>query len=228
MSNKIWPTTNNDQKSIPTFPYIYDQNVVLSGQNPISTGGWRPYTTADIGSINISGGLSVGNVAVTGGLITISNPILAVSGNLSANVTSIAITGNPIVTLTGNQNTNIINSILPVSGILNALITGNINVVPAPSNIVSNSTPSGANGLAITANQSRKTFFIQNISTGNSPLFVRFDGPASIQSYNFILKPSSSLYAGDGGVYQDEDGSYKGNVYVSGLLNVNYISWEMI
>ena len=158
MSNRLWSSAPNDNRTAPSLPYIYDPNAVNNGVVPPITGNWRPYATTDIGSITLTGALAV---------------------------------------------------------------------LPVASNSVSTSTPSGTNGLALASNSSRKTFFIQNNATGSSPLFVRFDGLASTQSYNMVLNAASSQWAGDGGTYTDTN-RYAGEVYISGMNAINYICWEMV
>lgn len=106
-------------------------------------------------------------------------------------------------------------------------ITGTVATVAPTANNVSNVTPSGTNGLALSGNAARKTWFIQNNATGNSPLFVRFTGLASTQQYNMVLGPASSTWAGNGGSFNDDRGMFKGNVYVSGLNAIDYIIWEL-
>ena len=98
MSNRLWSSAPNDNRTAPSLPYIYDPNAVNNGVVPPITGNWRPYCTTDIGSVSISG-LSITSVAVTGGSIAISNPVLAVTGALSASINAVAVTGNPNVTI---------------------------------------------------------------------------------------------------------------------------------
>jgi hypothetical protein len=94
MSDRFYTATFNGGKAAPHFPYIYDPNAIISGGgvgNPLSTGAWRPWQTTDNGATNltVSGGINVGNVAVTGGVIgiigtppiTVANSVLAISGN---------------------------------------------------------------------------------------------------------------------------------------------------
>lgn len=132
MSNRLFSSTFNDGKAHADFTYIYDANAVISGNNPPISGAWRPAIPTDFAaSVSVSGlSLTVGSVAVTGNpQVTISNPILAVSGNFGAGGG-----GGGLVTgaggffgITGTPNVNITNGILPVSGVLTATI-GNVAV----------------------------------------------------------------------------------------------------
>lgn len=117
MSNRTYSAAFNEQKSAPGFNYIYDPNAFNSG-NPNATGAWRPYSTSDISNntVNVSGlNLSVGNVAVTGGAIAISNTpnVVPVGG---------------FVGLTGTPTVNVTNPVLATSGIVTVLSLPTQNV----------------------------------------------------------------------------------------------------
>ncbi len=192
-----------------SFDYLYDPNLVVTNTNnnvPIGTGGFRPAFTTDFAAnINVSGlSLTVGNVAVTGGQVSligtsavnVTNPVLAVSGIVQASTYQVGVTGSPTVV-----------------------------AVWSGTNTVSSTAPSGANGTALSANNNRSTWFLQNHATGTSPLYVKFGAAASAQSFNFILKPASSAGIGDGGSFIDDGGRWKGIVAVSGQ-NPSYSVWE--
>jgi len=97
-----------------------------------------------------------------------------------------------------------------------------VTTFPEQSTGISNFTVSGSNGLVLPANSYRREFFVQNLATG--VLYVKYGLNANASSFNFVLAGNTSTNAGDGGSLNDE--GYVGNVSVSGLANVRYISWE--
>lgn len=101
-----------------------------------------------------------------------------------------------------------------------------VQTFPEQSSIISNSGPSGINGLILPANSYRRELYIQNLATG--ALFVKYGLGAHSSSFNFILAGNTFSNAGDGGSLSDQ--SYIGNVSVSGSndLTPNYIAWERI
>lgn len=200
------------------FNYLYDSSLVVTNvydpSIPIGTGGFRPFFPSDFASnISLSGvSINIGAVSVTGTTSTsVTNPTyqVGITGQ------PISIVGSVTAMLTGSDSTNV-------------FITGSPTVVATfqTSTTSSNSTPSGANGLALSANANRKTWFLQNNATGNSSLFVGLGAQSSTQSFNLILKGASSQYAGDGGVFLDDYAQWRGAVYVSGSFT-NYIIWEL-
>lgn len=68
--------------------YVWDENAVISGNNPPLTGAWRALNVDDFGF----------NINVTGGLVVNTNPSVAVTGNPSMTVSNmpyeIGISGN--------------------------------------------------------------------------------------------------------------------------------------
>lgn len=101
-----------------------------------------------------------------------------------------------------------------------------VQTFPEQSSIISNSGPSGINGLILPANSYRRELYIQNLATGT--LFVKYGLNAHSSSFNFILAGNTFNNAGDGGSLSDQ--SYVGDVSVSGSNNLtpNYIAWERI
>jgi hypothetical protein len=97
-----------------------------------------------------------------------------------------------------------------------------VTTFPEQSTGISNFTVSGSNGTILAANSIRREFFVQNLDTG--VLYVKYGLGANASSFNFVLAGNTSTNAGDGGSLNDQ--SYVGNVSVSGLANVRYISWE--
>lgn len=100
-----------------------------------------------------------------------------------------------------------------------------VQAYPEKSTMISNSSPSGQNGLILDLNPVRRELYIQNLSTGK--LYVKYGSGASPNSFNFILAANSDTNAGDGGSLSDQ--SYLGAVSVSGTTMFNsprYISWE--
>ena len=97
-----------------------------------------------------------------------------------------------------------------------------VTTFPEQSTGISNFTVSGSNGTILAANSSRREFFVQNLATG--VLYVKYGLGANASSFNFVLAGNTSTNAGDGGSLNDQ--SYVGDVSVSGLANVRYISWE--
>ena len=79
------------------YEYIRDPNLVIyNGAGAvIETGGWRPLVPSDLAAnVSISGGVSVGNVAVTGGSIAISNTPNVIINSGSFGLTPGTITGS--------------------------------------------------------------------------------------------------------------------------------------
>jgi hypothetical protein len=104
MSTNFFADTMNEGKAAPSFGFLYDSGILYTIQNINYTGGWRPAKPSDFAAnISVSGlNLTVGAVAVTGNPnFTVSNPILAVSGNMVfdlAPVVSAQSSGNATLT----------------------------------------------------------------------------------------------------------------------------------
>lgn len=130
MSNRTYSAVPSDFKGTAGFSYIFDPALVLTTGVPLPiTGNWRPYSTADISTSNVSvSGLSltVGAVNVTGivpitvagGSITVVNPVVPVSGVVEIPFTkpvfvtgsfasqtpgTTLLTGNSLVGITGGN-----------------------------------------------------------------------------------------------------------------------------
>lgn len=97
----------------------------------------------------------------------------------------------------------------------------------------SNYVPSGAGAVGATivtgnifqANPNRVQSYIQVIGSGGA-LYVKFgDAPASTGSFSVLLKPSTTDFGTDGGVWSD-NGFWKGSISVSGGLGTRFICWE--
>lgn len=200
-----------------SFLNIYDSSTIVTNINDgtiLGTGAWRAAVPSDFAAnISLSGvSITVGSVAITGNpSVSVSNPTyqVGITGQ------PISVVGSVFGTITGNST-------------INTQITGSPIVTPVyqGTSTVSNSTPSGANGLALPANATRKLWYIQNNSTGN-PLFVGLGIQSSTQIYNILLKGGSSTpNVGDGATFIDNFGQWKGAVYVSGQVP-NYIIWEL-
>lgn len=69
---RSFSTVFNVGHSSPVFLYCYDPNAVVTGDNQPITGCERPMQPSDFAT-TISGGLTIGNVGVTGGNITINS-----------------------------------------------------------------------------------------------------------------------------------------------------------
>lgn len=197
----------NVDKTHPVLLEIYDATVIWQNGETAKTGAWRPAVPSDFAAnISLSGvSLSIGSVAVTGTTQTsIINSILPFSGMVTVSnpVYQVGITGQPVN------------------------VSGTVFSSPISATTVSNSTPSGANGLALPANSNRKGWFVQNLATG-APLFVKQGTTASTQSFSMVLKSATALFEGDGGAYIDDQPKWKGDVSVSGQ-NTNYIIWELV
>ena len=207
------PTSQNVQMG-----YAYGAQSVVTGANLNVTGNWVPMNTDAQGNLNVAvaGGLTfTGTVAVPANTFITGNPFVQILGPVSAiNGGFIGITGAPRVSVTNDLN---------VTG---ANITGTVVANWPASTIASNNIPSGANGLALSANNARRSWFVQNNSTGAGPLFLGLGSAASAQAYHMILKPASSLNAADGGIFLDDGARWRGGVFVSGQ-NPNYIIWEL-
>ncbi len=100
----------NTNHGAPAFQYIYDSGIVWQNDvGQLVTGAARPVIPSDLSSttnIDVSGGLSVsvGNVAVTGGNISINNSILPFSGVIQGgNLRAVYVTGQVIQVITGGS-----------------------------------------------------------------------------------------------------------------------------
>ena len=219
--------------------------------NPQVTVSNFPAVTPVSGSVFIAGGSIISAVAITGAPIitltgvqsvsVVQSVPLFVTGNFFAtgNVapSAVAITGAPIVTITGVQTVTFaagappINAtgIFNVNGLVNVgdvAITGSPNVVAyyPGSSTVSNSTSSGANGTALSANANRLSWFVQNTSTG--ALYVKFGASASAVSYNMVLKGQATSGSFDGASFTDDGARWRGIVSVFSTAP-SYITWEL-
>ncbi len=210
-----------DNHAAPAFQYIWDSGVVWRNDaGRLQTGAARPVVPGDLSSsINASGlSVSISSVAVTGGILPISDPtswtlLSGISGALTTNLTAPAyVTGQIAATVTG-WNTGIV-----------------ITAQPNFASTVSSATPSGVSypfatatvfaGQALAANASRIFFFVQNVSSG-TPLYCRLgNSPASATGFSFILNPSQ--FNGGGGSSFGDD-HYRGAVQVSGSA---WVAWE--
>ncbi len=118
----------NEQKGIPAFQYIWDSGVVWQDQaGNLITGAERPVVPSDLASsttIDVSGGLSVsvGNVAVTGGSITVNNTApIPISGVVVSSPSPIQAVSGYVSVLGGNS------APLNVTGIINTVVTGAVS-----------------------------------------------------------------------------------------------------
>lgn len=177
----------------------------------------------------ISGSLTnnLSSAAFVTGQVSITNALLAVSGNTT-------LLNTAPLPVSGVVQANITNAILAVSGNTVVQVTGfNSGIVvttsPRTSSTTSSAVPSGAApftsatffwGQALAANLNRKKLFLQNIHTG-IPLVCAMNGtPASTGNCSFILNPSTVI--GYGGSSFSDDG-YLGAVQVSGGA---WTAWE--
>ena len=105
---------------------------------------------------------------------------------------------------------------------------GSLEVGSSQGVTVSNSSASGSygvnalkTGIALPANNARKSWYIQNTSSA-SPLFVRLSSlPASTGNFNIVL--NHNVNAGHAGERFSDD-SYVGDISVSGS---SFIIWEL-
>lgn len=241
---------------VTNFPKVFDTTLIPTDGNGVAldTGAYRELRTTDLSSNVSVSGLTIGAVAVTGNLnavgisggsITISNPVLAVTGNFASTVNAVAITGNPGITITGGL--NITNMLLSgISGALTtsltdaAWVTGrplsqlldNVTVWQASSGVVSNSAVSGLAapffGTALPNNPNRRAWFIQNMGTGT--IMVRYSSSMpTTGSLNFLLKGGVFQNDGLGASWSDSPAVYTGPVSVSGYRGapIVYIAWEL-
>lgn len=94
--------------------------------------------------------------------------------------------------------------------------------VPRSYSFVGASAGGPATGLAIAANAGRTYSYVQNIGSGG-PLFVVLgQGLASAQSFSMILKPASTDFGGDGGIWASP--FYQGPISISGSTRA--IAWD--
>lgn len=120
MSNRTYSAVPSDFRGAAGFSYIFDPSLVLtSGVPKPITGNWRPLNTAtDISntSITLTGSsFNISNIAVTGGSINIAggsvaitNPIVPISGIVTANTVD-----------SGNRSVQVVNTApIPFSGVV--------------------------------------------------------------------------------------------------------------
>lgn len=172
---------------------------------------------------------------------------LYVSG-LSLTVGSVAVTGNPNVTVS--------NTVLPVSGVVQANITNTspIPVSGATQTNITNTAPLAVSGVVISststsstspnslvsginnvgfgtplpANTSRKAWAISNLATG--AILVRFSSSLpTTGTFNVLLKGASAPYAGDGATWTDSPAIWTGPVSVTGVggAPIVFTCWEL-
>jgi hypothetical protein len=146
---------------ISTILSLPTQNVAVTGGliQTIVTGS----VSASISSVAITGApvvtitgvlatsasVVVGNIAVTGGSVGISNPVLAISGVVSTSVGSVAVTGgtftvaNPILAVSGIFTASVGN-VAVTGGSIQTIVTGSVSAtVPNPIGITGTSIDTG-------------------------------------------------------------------------------------
>lgn len=136
----------NTNHGAPSWMYLFDSGVVWQNDvGQLITGAARPVVPADLASttsIDVSGGLSVsvGNVAVTGGQVSILNPILATSGviqggnSLPVSVSGVVVSSPaPIQAVSGYVTTIVTGGSVSFdsTAIVNAQTTGNARLLVA-------------------------------------------------------------------------------------------------
>lgn len=130
MSDRFYSRSFNQNHSFPNFPYIWDNNAVITGNNPISTGAWRPFTVNDVqnNTVTLTGnGISVQNVAVTGGFVAITNVPTVTVGNSFVPVVAfsgVAVTGGSISFTNTLLATSGISTVPYLTGIFSPVFTG--------------------------------------------------------------------------------------------------------
>src|SRR5260221_412068 len=93
---------------------------------------------------------------------------------------------------------------LSVNDLTVVTITGGYVSTSSPiASSVSNSNVSGSNGTILLANALRKSFFIQNLGTGNNVLYVKYGAGASSSTFNMVLKPGTVNDDGLGGIVNE-------------------------
>lgn len=178
----------------------------------------------------ISGSLA-GNLSDTAyvtGAVSLTNPLLAISGNT-------AIINTAPIPVSGVTQANVTNVLLAVSGNTTNQVTGwntgnIVTVTPRSSSVVTNYGPSGASpftstttffGQALAANPNRLEMFVQNIHTG-TPLYVNLGATAAgTGAFSMILNPSTAIGWAGSSFGSDK---YKGAVQVSGGA---WVAWEL-
>lgn len=109
-------------------------------------------------------------------------------------------------------------------------VTGNYVPLEVPTySTVSNTLPTGSMtaisaGLAFAANPGRKEVYAQVIGSGG-PLYIAFSSAAASQTnVNVLLKPASSDFGQDGGIWDST--TYTGPVSISGAVGCRFILWQ--
>lgn len=185
-----------------------EDQVDLGGESLLYLSGIKKAVTEDGININqIDLDWTADSVSVSGELYNILEDVYVTGENIPAGLT--------VYQANLDKSTDSVTAI--ISGVLPVVTYAN------SSSIISNHTPSGTDGIALNANQNRKEFYIQNLSTGS--LYVKYGSGINNNSFNFILAANSYLDAGDGGILNDA--SYTGIVSASGAAaTTRYISWE--
>lgn len=209
MADRSFSSIFNIGKASPHFPYIYDPNATIN-ENPLTTGAWRPWTINDVGAVSISGGVSVGNVAVTGGSINIvgtppvtvvnnSFPVTGAGGFFGLTGTAnIAVTGGSIsivgpLTLTGTL-TNSVTGTVNTTGTVTANVTGVVTI------------DSGSFALTI------------NMITGSQVQI-----PVGVRAYSISVISGSAFINGNGpffSMYTLNGGGYDGRWTLNTAINI--------
>ena len=184
-----------------SFGYLFDPNALVTGNigngvaTVIETGKWRAVTPGDLGT-------SIGSVNVSGidTLLVDTDELeaqgFAISGNTAqANLQLASISGN-------NANASV--QLAALSG----QAWGNTSLFEE--RIVSGF------GQVLAANPLRKAWFIMNLATGQLMLKLGSSVPTT-GSMNMVLKGSTAINDGLGASWSDDQGRYRGAVFVSGL-----------
>ena len=94
---------------------------------------------------------------------------------------------------------------------------------------VSNVIVSGATGIVLSANPTRRAWGISNFSTGTLLVSLSAALPDT-GNVHIVLKSGLSVYDGKGGRYIENPANYCGPVSVSGAnpgLNALYTAWQL-
>lgn len=223
------PTARNRFWSAP--PAVHNANMIhgysetaqITGSANTITGAWIPLAVNESGVLlqagtviaNISGYAPQSGLFETAGLavvLTGFNPQYR-SGQQAPFAIDNINGGELVVSSDLDQSVDSVTAYVP-----NATTTS--NYVPS-----GGATATLLTGNALLSNPSRIQSYIQVVGSGG-PLFVKLgSAPASTGSFSFILKPATTDFGADGGIWSDP-GFYKGDVSVSGGPGTRIICWE--
>jgi hypothetical protein len=211
----------NTSNGVQGFTLLQDPNLVWWNGSTLTTGGWRPAKPADFAAnISVSGlNLTVGAVAVTGTaavLVTNTAP-MAVSGV----ATILSLPSHP-VQITGSPSVTVANGAVPISGNVNVVGGGSLNVAvtggvisasSSATSITGNPGVTVVNPIAVTGLTVNST--VNTVSVTGSPTFI-VGNPIAVTGLTVSTTSGPQAITGSVGVT-----AFNGILPISGNVAIN-------